>query len=178
MRSCALRWTHVLKQQWQQRTRGNMVIFAWVNDLVTKASQLKCGRLNLHVFLLQYVKMRKWLWPAYYAYYWQRLCTGRVRRGHCLLRLKEEKWHAVSLSWRSLLSALALPDTRYSNKAVRRTPPACRGIPPFNWAFTQDSFHPAPFGLPRSGLNHETDKTGSRIVQAERRLIPRPLQIC
>lgn len=34
--------------------------------------------------LLQYVKMRKWPGPAYYAYYWQRLCNGRGEKGALL----------------------------------------------------------------------------------------------
>lgn len=75
------------------------------------------------------------------------VCIGRGwgdRGGTCLVKLKEQRWHAVSLSWRSPLNALAPPDTFYSDQGDCRVPPACRGIPPFKWAFTQDSFHSPP----------------------------------
>lgn len=75
------------------------------------------------------------------------VCTvwGRgLSRGHCLVKLKVERWHAVSLSWRSLLNALAPPDMPYSGWEDRRVPAACRRILPFNWALTQDSFPSSP----------------------------------
>lgn len=81
--------------------------------------------------------------------------------GHCLVKLKEERWHAVSLSWRSPLNALAPPDISYSERegvggGGTAAPAACQGIPPLNWALTRDSFHSAPRASPRAGENQES----------------------
>ena len=111
-----------------------------------KASQLKRGRLHLCVFGM-YSMYR---YGCGMCVMWISVCVcvfvlvGASGRGPCLVKLKEERWHAVSPSWRSPLNALVPPDTFFSDQRGRGAPQACRGIPPFNWAFTQDSFHCAP----------------------------------
>lgn len=106
----------------------NMIIFVWVNELLTPVLQSLPAK----------------AWEALLVFGMYSMGWGWLSRGHCLVKLKAERWHAVSLSWRSLLNALAPPDMPYSGREDRRVPAACRKIPPFNWALTRDSFHSSP----------------------------------
>ena len=151
----------VCKQERRVSERENMIIFVWVNELLTRVARSLPAKVWEAFLLCVCVCVCVCVFGMYSMYRWGygcgmciNLCVfrrmgggwvgGGLSRGHCLVKLKEERWHAVSLSWRSPLNALAPPDTFYSDQGDRRAPPACRGIPPFNWAFTQDSFHSAP----------------------------------
>lgn len=122
-----------------------MIICVWVNELLTrvtkKPSSYSVGGSSCVCLVCT---VYRWGYRCGMCVMCFSVCLHSAWGGHCLVKLKEERWHAVSLSWRSPLNSLAPPDTFYSDQGDRRAPPACWGIPPFNWAFTQDSFHSAP----------------------------------
>lgn len=139
-------WTNVCKQE---RRVG---IWSYLSESMSyspeflRASWLKRGRLYLCLVCTV------WGWGV------------GLSRGHCLVKLKEERWHAVSLSWRSPLNALAPPDISYSDKETA-VPAACQGIPPFNWALTQDSFHSPPRASLGADKTMRVTKLGLRFFR-------------
>ncbi len=155
----AVMWTSVCEQQRRVSKRENMIIFVWVNELLTRVAWSITSKVweALLVCLVCTVCEDRDVVCVLVCVFAR---GGRLSRGHCLVKLKEERWHAVSLSWRSPLNALAPPDTFYSDWGDRGAPPACRGIPPFNWAFTQDSFHSPPRASPGADKTTRVTKLG------------------
>lgn len=123
-------WTSACKQEKEREQERATIVFVWVNELlnrVTSRPRAQVREARVCVWCVQYLQGEGLL-----------LLWRGLRRGQCSVRLNEERWRAVSLSRWSLLNALAPRDTSNSDQENRGAPPACRGMPPFNWAFTRD----------------------------------------
>lgn len=102
----------------------NMITFVWVNELLTEIFSEPCSeeRGRLRLFGMYSMGTEGEAGECEGVGGWWRCWGGGGgcwAGDHCLVKLKEERWHAVSLSWRSPLNALAPPDISYSQRGDR-----------------------------------------------------------